>query len=63
MPEALDATPNRVEIKAGKVILRSLKKRRDDVFPAVPLSMLSKRMGHADIKTTAIYGDLPLEQK
>lgn len=130
--EALEITPKRVEIPAGQIILRSLKKRKDDVFrivpvPAeyldtmdmvhsirknrrrmktktaplwswstvhawrivkevmelagiqdgphrspkglrhsygvhatvsgVPLNMLSKWMGHADIKTTAIYAN------
>ncbi len=132
LSETLEITPKRVEITAGQIILRSLKKRRDDVFrivpvPAeyldtldmvhnirqnrrrmkaktaplwpwssvhawrivkevmeladipdgphrspkglrhsfgvhatvsgVPLNMLSKWMGHADIKTTAIYAN------
>jgi integrase/recombinase XerD len=35
--EALEMTPKRVEIKAGQIILRSLKKRREDVFRAVPV--------------------------
>jgi integrase/recombinase XerD len=37
LSEALELTPKRVEIKAGQVILRSLKKRRDDVFRVVPV--------------------------
>ena len=35
--EALEITPKRVEIPAGQIILRSLKKRREDVFRAVPV--------------------------
>ena len=34
--EALEITPKRVEIPAGQIILRSLKKRREDVFRTVP---------------------------
>lgn len=37
LSEALEVTPKRVELKAGQVILRSLKKRREDVFRAVPV--------------------------
>ena len=130
--EALEITPKRVDLAAGQITLRSLKKRRQDVYRSVPvppdyldtlsavhrlreavrrknakdaplwdwtrgyawkiikdvmleaevsdgphrtakglrhgyginaivagvpLNMLSKWMGHADIKTTAIYAD------
>ena len=35
--EALEITPRRVELDSGRVILRSLKKRRADVYRAVPV--------------------------
>jgi|TARA_R110001592_G_C13190379_1_gene752527 integrase/recombinase XerD len=35
--EALEVTPERIDLSDNKVILRSLKKRRQDVFRAVPL--------------------------
>ena len=35
--EALEITPKRVEIPARQIILRSLKKRREDVFRSVPV--------------------------
>ena len=35
--EALEITPKRVQISEGQIILRSLKKRREDVFRAVPV--------------------------
>jgi len=35
--EALEVTPQRLDLSDNKVILRSLKKRREDVYRAVPL--------------------------
>ena len=35
--EALEITPRRVELDSGRVILRTLKKRRSDVYRAVPV--------------------------
>ena len=35
--EALEITPRRVELAAGQITLRSLKKRRDDVYRSVPV--------------------------
>ncbi len=35
--EALEVTPSRLDIDDNRVIIRSLKKRRDDVFRPVPL--------------------------
>ena len=35
--EALEITPKRVELIAGQIILRSLKKRREDIYRAVPV--------------------------
>jgi site-specific recombinase XerD len=35
--EALEVTPERIDLSDNKVILRSLKKRREDVYRAVPL--------------------------
>ncbi len=33
--EALEITPKRIELVAGQIILRSLKKRRDDIYRAI----------------------------
>lgn len=35
--EALEVTPNRIEIDNNQVLLRTLKKRKDDVYRAVPV--------------------------
>ncbi|NRA86034.1 MAG: site-specific integrase [Rhizobiales bacterium] len=35
--EALEITPKRIELEQGQIVLRSLKKRRGDVFRAVPV--------------------------
>ena len=35
--EALEVTPERIDLSDNRVILRSLKKRRGDVYRAVPL--------------------------
>ena len=35
--EALETTPQRIELDEGRIVLRSLKKRREDVFRTVPV--------------------------
>ncbi len=35
--EALELIPRRIELDQGRIIIRSLKKRREDVFRAVPV--------------------------
>lgn len=35
--EALEITPRRVDLSGGRIILRSLKKRREDVYRSVPV--------------------------
>ena len=35
--EALEVTPSRVDLGEGRIVLRSLKKRRNNVFRAVPV--------------------------
>ena len=37
LSEALEITPRRIELASGQITLRSLKKRRSDVFRAVPV--------------------------
>lgn len=37
LSEALEITPERIELAAGQVTLRSLKKRRQDVYRSVPV--------------------------
>ena len=37
LSEALALTPDRVDLSEGRIILNSLKKRRDDVYRSVPV--------------------------
>ena len=37
LSEALEITPKRIEIRSGQVILRSLKKRREDIYRSIPV--------------------------
>lgn len=37
LSEALELTPERVDLSEGRIILRSLKKRREDVYRTVPV--------------------------
>ena len=37
LSEALELTPERIDLSEGRVLLRSLKKRREDVYRAVPV--------------------------
>jgi len=37
LSEALEITPKRIEIRSRQIILRSLKKRRDDIYRSIPV--------------------------
>jgi integrase len=61
--ELLEITPARVDLSGGTITIRSLKKRKDAsgsskiVYRSVPLHMLQKWMGHAQLSATAICAD------
>ncbi len=63
--EALEITPRRVELDSGRVILRSLKKRRADVYRAVPvppayLDTLNTAHGVREAQAARKRADVPL---
>jgi len=60
LSEALELTPEHVDVSAGLIIFRSLKKRRDDIHRAVPVStkVLSALQSVHDIRGRLQDADL-----